>query len=137
MDCINKSLISGYLYVDLNGDGLKEAREKGIKQTQVQIFDTNEKIVKTTYTDVAGLWKTDLCEGKYILKVDFQNTSRYFLNKESLEVSVEDGKEYPNTNFVITQSNSIDASFFVWIFVSLIGAGIIGLAYKKIQKLKA
>ena len=46
--------ISGYVFRDLDGDGLRDAREPGEPGVTVSAFDATETLVATTTTDVNG-----------------------------------------------------------------------------------
>jgi SdrD B-like domain/FG-GAP-like repeat len=66
------AMVSGYVYVDSNINGVKDANEKPIPGTRVYlngVTDTGTTISQTALTDVNGFYKfTDLPVGNYIIR---------------------------------------------------------------------
>ena len=60
------SSLSGYVYGDLNNNGVKNAGEQGIAGVRIELRDANGNVVATTETDANGYYKFEnLAPGTY------------------------------------------------------------------------
>ncbi len=63
------SELCGYVFHDLNNDGVRDAGETGIANTQVRLFDATGKLVAETLTDSNGQYCfKELIAGEYCVK---------------------------------------------------------------------
>lgn len=62
-------VIGNYVWEDTNANGIQDGSEKGIEDVTVELYKTDNTLVKTTKTDVNGLYKfDDLVLGDYYIK---------------------------------------------------------------------
>ena len=69
------SSLSGYVYADMNDNGVRETGEQGIAGAVMELLDTNGNVVATTETDANGFYKFEnLAPGTYTVRQAAQPT---------------------------------------------------------------
>src|SRR5262249_26110179 len=51
------AVIAGFVYHDVNGNGLREGGETGIGGSTIQLWDSNNHLIGTTTTDPTGAYR--------------------------------------------------------------------------------
>lgn len=87
--------ISGYVYVDANKDGVKDASESGIPSIPVVLFNSDGDSLTTTSTNEKGLYSFMVLEERYTIAIgeDLLNDENYTAvgsNSVDLEKVTED-----------------------------------------------
>lgn len=120
--CSETFKASGEIYIDSNGDNVKQADEKGVSGIKLVIY-TNDKVqnieLKSISTNSAGQWTTNLCPGDYKLKIDettLPEGTKLQQNDISIVVTSEGDIEY---NIPLLQI----VSGFNWMYLLLLGGG--------------
>ncbi|MEY2830242.1 MAG: hypothetical protein RIQ33_2100, partial [Bacteroidota bacterium] len=66
----NADTISGYTYVDANGNGVKDVGESAIKGVSIILNDTTQNWQWVTTTDTTGFYQFIVANGSYYITVD-------------------------------------------------------------------
>lgn len=65
------SNVGGFVWQDLNHNGIQDEDEPGISDVQVNLYEVNETLIQIVETDAYGYYKfTKLCNGNYTIDVD-------------------------------------------------------------------
>ena len=131
--CTERAQASGFVFIDVNRNNVKENSEEGIQDIDLTIYvkdseGKNVEVVKVK-TNRIGYWESELCPGKYSIKIDSQDiSSGYALGgSDNFEFDLLSSNGNNNVNFAIHSVN-IAQSINWWIvlfilFVILLGAG--------------
>ncbi len=64
-------LVGSVIYLDVNGDGIQDPTDPGIQNVKVDLHDASDNLLKTTSTDMNGMYLFGgLPAGTYTVKVD-------------------------------------------------------------------
>lgn len=120
--CSAKSIVSGYVYFDNNGNGTRESQENGAENVELKVyFNQNgqlELVIKIT-TDDSGYWKTNLCGGNYTVRLseDTLPENTQITGAGELDFAMEAGINTEDINFGITTVTTDATSNFNWLWV--------------------
>ncbi|MCC7290256.1 hypothetical protein IT417_03340 [bacterium] len=130
MVCTDESILKGFVFVDLDRNGVREGRERGLKNVEISLLDDEGKVLTVVKSEDTGEYKFSTCVGNYTLKATYNLGKNSFLNQDTLSVTTESFSQ--NQNFPIYQNKSTDPSLFLWMGVTLLGFGILFFAKSKI-----
>jgi len=128
--------LGNFTWVDANANGQQDAGETGLVNVVVQLFDTNNTVIATTTSSVAGAYAfTNLTPGTYT--VGFTPSAGWLFTTSNVGTAATDSKPLSGTNrtAVLTlisgqTNNAIDAGFYQVagvagaVFVDVNGNGI-------------
>ncbi len=139
--CEIRSLTSGYVFRDENGNNVRDENESGFANISLVIFlertnddgTTEEVVVRIVRTNEQGLWETDLCPGDYSIRISNADINEGFrlVGGNTLGFSVAEGQDTEDVNFVVVEveGETEEAGFNWWILllilalIILIGSG--------------
>lgn len=136
--CEVEQTMTGYIYLDENGNGRRDSGEEGIEGVRVRIVYTDEDgeevVVDTVRTDSNGMWKVEVCPGEYEVRLDESTLpSDVKLDGEAvLSVTVNDGEGENDINFSLVSAESDESGFdYRWLIVIVVVAGIALLLWRR------
>ncbi len=135
--CTTKSAVSGYVFIDTNGNNSKEFDEDGIADVEVTIIvnvkddkgQDQQVELRTLRTNALGRWDTSLCPGEYIIKANTNDLpdNAFLGGSDNFNFTVQEGVDKDNVNFAAYLINGSTSINFNW-WILLIPLVIILLA---------
>jgi hypothetical protein len=113
--CEVSSTVSGYVFLDLSSNNIKEESERGI--TGVELSISFEEIVdgvgkftnlRSVRTNTLGKWETRLCAGNYKIQVNSSNlpNNSRLGGEDFMTFNISEGEDKNDVNFAIYDSNT-------------------------------
>jgi hypothetical protein len=141
LQCEVKQTITGYIYVDANGNGERDEDEEGVPGVELDLIYTDENgdmtVVDTITTDEDGRWRAEVCPGAYEVVLD-EETLPDDLDLDGtsvLGISVGDDSGEHNINFPLTSQEGESAGFdWKWVVIGLVSLVFIWFLYNFFQK---
>jgi CshA-type fibril repeat protein len=107
------------VWFDTNKNGKQESTELGLKDVTVELYNTNDKLVRSTKTNAQGLYSfTNLDAGEYHVK--FKNRAGYSFTKkdangvdETLDSDADEQTGVTATIFLDRDNLNIDAGMYI------------------------
>lgn len=132
MDCENKQILDGYVYIDENGNNLREIAEKGIKNSIVELQDDSGKILQTTTTIDTGKYLFEVCPDNFKIKVTFSQGENSYLDR--YEATVSSSTITQDYNFKVIKGEQDNTLNYILSFVTILGISAIAFTYKLLSK---
>ncbi len=123
-DCDGESgVISGYAFLDSNGNCIFESEDGGIEGYEVNLFGP-DGFKLTTYTDETGYYEfTGLNAGYFSVHIGDNTDSWELVSLPIVTISIEDCESYSNANFCYIGEEEI-GSIAGLIFIDTNGDGV-------------
>jgi hypothetical protein len=127
--CDETSKVSGYVYIDSNGNGEKDDDEEGIEDVTVWVYYYNEEDervdVAEVETDEDGYWEAEVCPGSYKVEVEEDDVpDDAVLGQTDQDIEVEEDEDLEDVSFGAEETrNSMS-----WIWWALIILLIVAIA---------
>ncbi len=117
--------ISGYVWEDLVGQGIQSNYDKALSDVHVFLYDTNNLLLDSVYTDVNGIYQFEnITEGDYYLKFDASSigyehfTEPNVVDNDDLDSDVDNSNGQGTTSIYTLSANqsidNIDAGYFLF-----------------------
>ncbi|HVT00967.1 MAG TPA: VWA domain-containing protein [Patescibacteria group bacterium] len=113
---VGKGSLSGYVYNDVNGNGVQDTNEEKLSGWNIQTFlqDPNQPAAATgtgnaTTDSTGGFSVTGLCDGLYTIKADLK-TGWTFVQPQGdgyKNIAITNGANITDKNFGVTQTSNI------------------------------
>ena len=87
--------ISGTVFYDKNDDGIFDDNEKGVEGINVNIYNSEDTLVKTVTTDEEGNWEAYLCPGEYTTEVEGAEDQTFTLGESNMTLDIPVEKKFP------------------------------------------
>ncbi len=134
--CDVRQNMTGYVYIDRNGNGVRDEGDEGLEGVRVRIIyldNGEEVVVDTLRTDANGRWKTEVCPGEYEVRIDRDTLPNgvELEGEDTLGVTVGDDSGEHNINFTLTEGNDDSGFDFRWILLVIVVGGLVLLAWRK------
>ncbi len=119
--CENKIKASGFVYLDKNGDGLKQEKEPYLRNIKIKIYTTidgQQETIVDLVTNQVGYWKTLLCPGDYSIEIERGSLpENSTLEENILSLNIPQNISYKTTNIPIQENISWFTTYWAWILL--------------------
>jgi hypothetical protein len=132
MDCENKQILDGYVYIDENDNGLREVNEKGIKNTIIELQDDSGKILQTTTTIDTGKYLFEVCPDNFKINVTYSQGENSYLDR--YEATVSSDAITQDYNFKVIKGQQDNTLLYILLFVTILGTAAVAFTYKLLSK---
>ena len=109
LSCDKQSKVSGYIFLDKNGNGLPDIDEQRFAKIDVTITyfdkDGKEQVAKVVTTDEFGKWEADICPGDYKVKIaqGALASSESLKDGSVMNITVKTEEPTTNVNFIVQE----------------------------------
>lgn len=124
-NCLERSKASGFVFIDINRNNVKENAEEGIQDINLTIFvkDQEEKEVEVVKvkSNRIGFWETELCPGKYFIRIEKSDLSSNVTlgGDDTFEFELISSNGNDSVNFAV-YNNNIAQAINWWIILLIL-----------------